>query len=207
VVVKKALRYSNAFPTTTYTSRKTFVKSGINGNILTTHFKEVIMKMKHIIISCILVAGIIFSGLALADRQGTSHLKGSGFKQHHKGGGLELLVRYQKKNMMRQVLSEMTGQSVDAIQLKLKDQRMRSVMQELKIDRRAFRAAMQAKEKERINQAVSDGSITPDQEKEILAKMENRTKRRQLMSKLIENGIETGIITPEEAQMLMRKQR
>ena len=163
------------------------------------------MKKKHIIISCILVAGIIFTGLALADSKGPDHRKGSGFKQHHKGGGLELLVRYQQKNLKVQVLSEMTGQSVDAIQLKLKDQRMRSAMQELKIDRQAFRDAMRAKEKERIKQAVNDGSITPDQEKKILAKMENRTKRRELMSKLIENGIKDGTITREEAQMLTRK--
>ena len=165
------------------------------------------MKKKHIIISCILVAGIILSGLALADSQRTGHRKGSGFKQHHKGGGLQLLVRYQQKNMRDQVLAEITGQSVESIQLKLKDQRMRGVMQELKIDRQAFRNAMQAKEKERIKQALAEGSITPDQEKEILAKMENRTKRRELMRKLIENGIETGTITREEAQMLMHKKR
>ena len=165
------------------------------------------MKKKHIIISCVLVVGIIFSGLALADSQRTGHRKGLGFKQHHKGGGLQLLVRYQQKNLRVQVLSEMTGQSVEAIQLKLKDRRTRSVMQELNIDRRAFRDAMQAKERERIKQAVTDGSITPEQEKEILAKMETRSKRRELMSKLIEKGIEDGTITRDEARMLMRKQR
>ncbi len=165
------------------------------------------MKKKHIIISCVLVVGIIFSGLALADSQRTGHRKGLGFKQHHKGGGLQLLVGYQQKNLRVQVLSEMTKQSVEAIQLKLKDQRMRSVMQELNIDRQAFRDAMQAKERERIKQAVTDGSITPEQEKEILAKIENRTKRRELMSMLIEKGIEDGTITRDEAQMLMHKQR
>ena len=101
----------------------------------------------------------------------------------------------------------MTGQPVEAIQLKLKNQRMRSVMQDLKIERQAFRDAIQAQEKELIKQTVTDGSITPDQEKEILAKMENRTKRRELMSKLIEKGIEDGTITREEAQTLTRKQR
>ncbi len=162
------------------------------------------MKKKHIIlISCILVAGIIFSGLALAD----SHRKGLGFKQHHKGGGLQLLAGYQQKNLRVQVLSEMTGQSVEAIQLKLKDQRMRSEMRELNIDRQAFRDAMQAKERERIKQAVTDGSITPEQEKEILAKMEIRSKRRELMSKLIKKGIEDGTITRDEARMIMRRQR
>jgi len=165
------------------------------------------MKKKHIIISCVLVIGIIFSGLALADSQRTGHRKGLGFKQHHKGGGLQLLAGYQQKNLRVQVLSELTGQSVKAIQLKLKDKRMRSVMQALNIDRQAFRHAMQAKERERIKQAVTDGSITPEQEKEILAKIETHSKRRELMSKLIEKGIKDGTITRDEARMLMHKQR
>ena len=166
------------------------------------------MKKRHIIIiSCVLVVGIIFSGLTFADSQRTDHRKGHGFKQHHKGGGLQLLAGYQQKNLRVQVLSEMTGQSVEAIQLKLKDQRMRSVMQELNIDRQSFRDAMQAKERARIQQAVTDGSITPEQEKEILAKIENRNKRRELMSKLIAKGIEDGTITQTEARMLLHKRR
>ena len=164
------------------------------------------MKKKHIIISCILVVGIIFSGLAFTDSQRTGHRKGLGFKQHHKGG-LQLLAGYQQKNLRVQVLSEMTGQSVEAVQLKLKDQRMRSVMQELNIDRQAFHDAMQAKVIERIKQALTDGSITREQEKEILAKMETHSKRRELMSKLIEKGIEDGTITRDEARMLMHKRR
>ena len=165
------------------------------------------MKKNHIIISCVLVVGIIFSGLALADSQRTGHRKGHGFKQHQKGGDLQLLAGYQQKNLRVQVLSEMTGVSVAAIQLKLKDQRMRSVMQEMNIDRRAFGNAMQVKVKERIKQAVADGNITSEQEKEILSKIENRTKRRELMSKLIDKGIEDGTITRDDARMLMRKQR
>jgi hypothetical protein len=101
----------------------------------------------------------------------------------------------------------LTGQTVDAIQLKLKDQGLRGVMRELNIDRQAFRSAMQAKERARIQQAVGDGSITPEQEKEILAKMNNRNKRRELMSKLIEKGIEDGTITWDEARMRMHKRR
>jgi hypothetical protein len=165
------------------------------------------MKKKHITISCVLVVGIIFSGLALAESQRTGHRKGLGFKQHHKGGGLQLLAAYQQKNLKVKVLSEMTKQSVEVIQLKLKDQRMGTVMQEMKINRQAFRNAMQVKVIERIKQAVADGNITSEQEKEILSKIKNRTKRRELMSMLIEKGIEDGTITREEAQMLMRKQR
>jgi hypothetical protein len=165
------------------------------------------MKKKHIIISSILAVSIIFSGLALAESHRTGHHRGFRVKQHHNGGGLQMLARIQQKNLKVQVLSEMTGQSVEAIQLKLKDQRMRSVMQELNIDRQAFRDAMQAKERERIKQAVADGSITPEQENEILAKLQTHAKRRELMSKLIEKGLEDGTITREEAWMLMPKRR
>jgi DUF4097 and DUF4098 domain-containing protein YvlB len=62
---------------------------------------------------------------------------------------------------------------------------------------------MQAKERERIKLAVTDGSITSEQEKEILAKMETHSKRRELMSKMIENGIEDGNNTRDESRMMM----
>jgi polyhydroxyalkanoate synthesis regulator phasin len=64
---------------------------------------------------------------------------------------------------------------------------------------------MKAKVNKRIKQAVANGSITPEQQKDILEKMENRSKRRELMSQLIEKGIEDGTITQEDAQMLLRK--
>jgi hypothetical protein len=165
------------------------------------------MKTKHIIVSCVLVAGIILSGLALADSQGAGDRRGFGYKQRHKAGGLMLLAKYQQKNLMVQTLSEMTGQSAKAVQAKLKDQRMRTVIQELNIDRQAFRSAMQVKVRERIEQAAANGTITPEQQKDILTKMENRSNRHELMSQLVEKGIEDGTITQEQAQMLMRKPR
>jgi len=165
------------------------------------------MKKKHIIISCILAVSIIFSGLALADSQRAGHRQGFRSKQHHQGGMLQMLAAYQQKNLRLQVLSQMTGETVEALQLKLKDQRLRSVLQEFNIDRQAFRDALQAKEKAQIKQAVADGSITAEQENKILTKMENRTKRRELMRRLIEKGIEDGTITRDEARMLMHKGR
>ena len=168
--------------------------------------KEVIMKTKQtIILSCVLVAVIIFSGLALADNPAKGARQGFGFKRHHSGGGLMLLAKYQQKNLMVQVLSEMTGQSAEAIETNLKGQRMRTVMRDLNIDRKAFRAAMQAKIRQRIISAAADGSITAEQEKKILEKMENRSKRRELMSRLVEKGIEDGTISQEDAQVLLRK--
>ena len=165
------------------------------------------MKTKHIIISCILSAGIIVSGMAFADGIGHRGQRGIGFHRPHKASGLMLLVKYQQKNLMVQTLSEMTGQKVEAVAAKLKDQRMHSVMQELNIDRQAFRTAMQVKVSERIKQAAANGTITPEQQKDILTKMDNRSKRRELMSQLVEKGIEDGAITQEQAQMLMRKPR
>ena len=166
------------------------------------------MKTKHtIIISCVLVVGIILSGLAFADAQGKGSRQGSGFKKGHKGGGLMLLAKYEQKNLAAQVLSELTGQPAEAIRTKLRAQRMRTVMQELNIDRQAFRNAMHAKVGERIKQSVANGNITPEQEKEILAKMENRSKRREIMKQLIEKGIEDGTITREDAQMLLPERR
>jgi len=165
------------------------------------------MQKKHIITGCILVISIIFSGLAIADSQWKGHRKGYGSTQHHRGGGLQLLAAYQQKNLRLQVLSDLAEQPVEAIELKLKNQRLRSVMQEFNIDRQAFRDALQAKERALIKQAVADGSITAEQENKILTKMENRTKRRELMSRLIEKGVEDGTITRDEARMLMRKRR
>lgn len=166
------------------------------------------MKTKHtIILSCVMVVGIIFSGLALADGQARGERRGSGFSRHHSGGGLMLLARYQQKNLMVQTLSEMTGQSTQVIETRLNGQRMRAVMEDLGIDREAFRTAMQAKISQHVKSAAADGSITTEQEKEILEKMEARSQRREIMSQLVEKGIADGTITQEQAQMLMRKSR
>jgi len=166
------------------------------------------MKTKHtIILSCVVVVGIIFSGLALADSQAWGERRGLGFKRHHSGGGLMLLAKYQQKNLMVQVLSEMTNQSAEAIEAKLKEQRMRTVMEDLGIEREAFRTAMHAKISQRIKSAAANRSITAEQEKEILEKMENRSQRREIMSRLVEKGVADGTITQEQARMLMQKPR
>ncbi|MGD2095942.1 MAG: hypothetical protein PVG35_00085 [Desulfobacterales bacterium] len=166
------------------------------------------MKTKHtIILSCMLAVGIIFSGMALAGGPAKGAHTGFGFKHHRSGGGLTLLARYQQKNLMLQTLSEMTGQSVETIETQLDGQRMRTVMEDLGVKREAFRAAVQVKIKQRIKSAVADGSITAEQEKEILEKMETRSQQREIMSQLVEKGLADGTITKEQARMLMRKSR
>jgi len=164
-------------------------------------------KIQTIIVASFLVMGMILCGPAFADGQGKGDRQGFGFKQRHKGGGLMLLAIYEQKNLAVQVLSDLTKQSTEAVSAKLKEQGMRAVMQDLNVDRQVFRNAMKAKVNERIRQAAVNKSITPEQEKEILTKMENRSKRRELMSQLIEKGIKDGTITQEDAQMLLRKHR
>jgi len=164
-------------------------------------------KIQTIIVASFLVMGMVLCGPAFADGQGKGDRQGFGFKQRHKGGGLMLLAIYEQKNLAVQVLSDLTKQSTEAVSAKLKEQGMRAVMQDLNVDRQVFRNAMKAKVNERIRQAAVNKSITPEQEKEILTKMENRSKRRELMSQLIEKGIKDGTITQEDAQMLLRKHR
>ena len=164
-------------------------------------------QIQTIIVASVLVMGMVLCGPAFADSQGKGDRQGFGFKQRHNGGGLMLLAIYEQKNLAVQVLSDLTKQSAGAISAKLKEQGMRAVMQGLNVDRHAFLNAMKAEVNERIRQAAVNKSITPEQEKEILIKMENRSKRRELMSRLIEKGIEDGTITQEDAQMLLHKRR
>ena len=164
-------------------------------------------KIQTIIVASLLVMGMVLCGPAFADGQGKGDRQGFGFKQRHKGGGLMLLAIYEQKNLAVQVLSDLTKQSTEAVSAKLKEQGMRAVMQDLNVDRQVFRNAMKAKVNERIRQAAVNKSITPEQEKEILTKMENRSKRRELMSQLIEKGVKDGTITQEDAQMLLHKRR
>jgi len=166
------------------------------------------MKTKHTtIIICVLTAAIIISGLAFAGDWGNRGRRGAGFHRPHRDFALSFLVKYQQENMMVQTLSDISRQPIDAIQAKLKDQRMGTVMQELNIDRQAFHTAMRIKSIELIQKSTESETITPEQAKDIIEKMKNRSQRRELMSQLIEKGVSDGTITTAQAQMLMGKPR
>jgi len=164
-------------------------------------------KIQIIVMAGVLAIGMVISGMALATGPGDRPQRGSGFHRPQENQALTLLTRYQHQNLKSQVLSELSGQSAEAINQKLKSQRMRAVIEELGIDRQAFRSAMQAKINNLIKQAAVNGTITAEQEKDIFEKMQNRAKRHELMSRLIEKGIEDGTITQEQAQTIMRKPR
>jgi hypothetical protein len=162
-------------------------------------------KIQTIVIGSVLVVGIVLSGMAVAGGSGDrSH---SGWAKHRSHGdrGLELLTKYQYKNLMVQTLADITKQSAEDVSLKLKEKRVRGLLEDYGVDREAFRAAMRTNISAMIKQAAVNGSITTEQEKEILKKMEERAQRHAIMTRLIENGLAEGTITPEQAQMLKRR--
>ena len=164
-------------------------------------------KIYTIIVAGLLVMGLVICGTVLATGPGDRPQRGFGFHRPRDNQALTLLTGYQLQNIKSQVLSELSGQSAAAINQKFKSQRMHAVFEELGIDRQAFRNAMQAKITNLIKQSAANGTITAEQEKDIFEKLENRAKRRELMSRLIEKGIEDGTITQEQAQTLMRRPR
>ena len=161
--------------------------------------REAIMKklQKLIIVSVVLVTGIALFAVAFAE--GDQGFSGRGFcrPRQHRGSALALLSRYQLKNLAAETLAEMSGQSVGTINQKFENQQPRVVMQELNIDREAFRTLMQEKIKGLVKQATANGSITPVQEGEILAKIEEKAQRRGLLKQLVEKGVADGTITEE----------
>ncbi len=158
-----------------------------------------------IIVSVVLVTGFALFAVAFAEGDQGFGDRGFGKHREHKGFALAILSRYQFKNLAAQTLSEMSGQSVEIINQKFENQRPRAVMQELNIDRETFRTVMQEKMKGLVKQAVANGSITPVQEREILAKVEEKAQRHVLFNQLIEKGVSDGTITEEQALMLQRK--
>ena len=164
-------------------------------------------KIQTVVVAAVLAIGLVISGMALAHGPGDRSQRGFGFKRPHQSHALMLLTRYQYQNLKSEVLAELSGQSVEAINQKLKSQRMLAVIEELRIDRQAFRSAMQTKINNLIKQAAVNGTITAEQEKEIFKKMDDRARRRELMSRLIEKGIEDGTITQEQAQTLIHRPR
>jgi hypothetical protein len=162
-------------------------------------------KIQAIAIGSVLVVGIVLTGMALAAGSGDRPHRGPAKHRQHGDTLLTLLTRYQYKNLMVQTLAEITGQSVENVGLTLKEKRLRGVLEDYKVDREDFRAAMRSKTIAMVKQAAVNGSITTEQEKEILEKMEKQVQRHALMTQLIEKGLADGTITPEQAQMLKRR--
>ena len=160
-----------------------------------------------IILSIALALTATIIAVAFAEDEPGFGRKGYGKHRAHRDSALSLLTKYQVKNLAAQTLSEMSGQPVDVIKQRFSNERPRDVMQELNIDREAFKSSMHGKIRGLVNQAMENGSITPEQEKEILSKIDVRVQRRALMKKLIDKGVADGSITEEQAQILQPKRR
>ena len=159
------------------------------------------------ILGVALVFTTTFFAIASAEDGPGYGRKGFGKHRTHRDSALSLLTRYQVKNLAAQTLSELSGQPVEVIKQRLSNERPRVVMQDLSIDKEAFQNSMHEKIRNLVNQAEDSGSITPEQEREILAKIEVRVQRRALMKKMIDKGIADGSITEEQAQILQPRRR
>jgi hypothetical protein len=188
-----------------YSISKTGDKHSLSPSIQT---KEVTMKKNlAIIVISVLLAGVMLSVVAAAaDSQGPAY-PAFGHRRHHEEGSLQLLSRYVQKNLAAKALAGITGQPVETIVEQLKEQHLQGVMETYKIDRAAFRSAMQAQTDTLIKQLADGGYITPEQQKAIAEKTELRAQRSAIMTRLVAKGLEEGTITEAEAQMLMHKPR
>jgi len=148
-----------------------------------------------IVAICALSLSLVLCGIAYAE----------GPAGHHRGGGpmgVSWMVRH---NMMVQVLSELSGQTVDTIKQQLKEQGPRDVLTAYKIDPKAFGEAMRTKATALMKLLTDNGYLTAEQSSKVQEKMSEFAQRRQLMSLLVEKGLADGTITQEQAQMLHRK--
>lgn len=157
-------------------------------------------KSQTIIVIGMLVFGLALSGAAFAmGPQNGIHKAG-----HHRGAaGQGVLAKYVRQNMKVQALAEITGQPAESVRQQLRDGGTRAFMNEHKIDRAAFRAAMQEKTKALVADLVKNGYITPEQQERMAERAQLRAERHALMGRLVEKGIADGTITQEQARLLM----
>ena len=88
-----------------------------------------------------------------------------------------------------------------------KKERLPAVLAEYQVDRKAFSDAMHAKVQDLLGKLVDSNYLTVDQRNQLLARMDQYAQRRALMKSLIDKAITDGTITPEQAQMLLKRPR
>lgn len=162
-------------------------------------------KKQTIVLICVLLVGFLISGATVLAGKWDNAGPGAGHHRQRGNDGLMLLPRYLYENQIVAVLAETSGRPAEIVRQKLKDQKLRAVLDEYAIDRETFRAALQARTAKLIQDLAAGGFITAEQANEFNQKMAFRAQRRELMSRLVEKGIQDGTITPEQAQMLKHK--
>ncbi|MGE5258511.1 MAG: DUF2680 domain-containing protein [Hyphomicrobiales bacterium] len=134
-------------------------------------------------------------------------IPGYGIQRSQGKGGPWLLMRYVRENMAAQTVAEIAKQPVEVIRKKLEEQRLPAVLAEFQVDRKAFSDGMHAKVQDLLGRLVEGSYLTVDQKTQILAQMDQFAQRRELMKSLIDKAVTDGTITPEQAQMLLKRPR
>jgi hypothetical protein len=132
---------------------------------------------------------------------------GYGNRRGEGKGGPWLLMRYVRENMAAQTVAEITKQPVEVIRKKLEEQRLPAVLVEYQVDRKAFSDGMHAKVQDLLGRLVEGSYLTVDQKTQILAQMDQFAQRRELLKSLIDRAVTDGTITPDQAQMLLKRPR
>lgn len=130
---------------------------------------------------------------------------GSGI--HQTKGGPHLLIRFVRTNMAAQTIAEINKQPVDTLRKKIEEQGLPAVLAEYQVDRKAFAEGMRAKFQDLLGQLSNGGYLTADQRNQILTQIDQYAERRTLMKGLIDKALTDGTITPDQAQMLMKRPR
>ena len=164
-------------------------------------------KTLSIIAISVVLVGLAFYVAATAANPQDQANPGSGHPRMLAKSGPGQLVRYVRENMAAQAVSEITKQPVDTIRKKLQEERLPAVLAEYQVDRKAFSEAMHAKVQDLWGKLVESNYLTVDQRNQLLARMDQYAQRRALMKSLVDKAITDGTITPEQAQMLLKRPR
>ena len=164
-------------------------------------------KTLSIITISVVLVGLAFYVAATAANPQDQANPGSGHQRMLAKSGPGQLMRYVRENMAAQAVAEITKQEVGPIREKLQKERLPAVLAEYNVDRKAFSEAMQAKIQDLLGKLVESSYLTVDQKNQVLAQMDQFSQRRELMKSLIDKAITDGTITPEQAQMLLKKPR
>ena len=104
-------------------------------------------------------------------------------------------------------VSEITQVPVDTIRAKLKEERLPAVLTEYQVDLKTFSDAMHAKVQALMGSLVASNYLTDAQQQEILARMDQYAQRRTLIKSVVDKAVSDITITPDQAQMLLKRPR
>ncbi|QTA86066.1 hypothetical protein [Desulfonema magnum] len=155
--------------------------------------------IKKMIISVLVVIGMAISGMAFADEatitdqqqkvrpprpfhneDTTGNQQGfQPLRRPHKDNAGKLLGRYLHDNMLAEAISEMTGEAIETVMEKLKEQHPRALLEAYEIDPETFRSVMDGKTITLAEKAAGCGIITEEQAAEIVEKIQSHAAEHE----------------------------